>query len=123
MIVGVKADAWMVRNPVHPGRHIAAHLEPGADYSGMSAAEAARNLGVSRSRLSRVLNGRAPITLDLAMKLDAFGWGTAEGWMESQSRYDVAQARKRLHQPLAEAPAVIRAQELRREAEAQAEAA
>lgn len=125
MIVGLSPDSWLRRNPSHPGEHVADHFEPIDDDPGMSVAEAARKLGVSRSRLSRVIKGKGPVTLDLAMKLEAIGWATADHWMRLQTRYDIARERKRLNRPLTQAPAYIREQErLRVEAaEAQAEAA
>ncbi len=83
--------------------------------------EAAAKLGVSRNSLSRVVNGRAPITMNLALKMEAAGWATADVWLELQTKYDLAQARKRLHQPLAQAPAVLREKQLLAEAEEEAE--
>ena len=119
MIAGASPDAWLRRNPLHPGEHIADYLEPADDYPGMSVAEAARKLGVSRSRLSRVLQGKGSVTLDLAMKLEAAGWAAADDWMGFQTRYDIAQERKRLNRPLTQAPAYIREQELLRAEEAE----
>ena len=123
MIAGLSPDSWLRRNPPHPGGHIAAYLEPAEDYPGMSVAEAAKKLGVSRSRLSRVLQGKGPITLDLAMKLEAVGWAAADDWMGFQTRYDIARERKRLNRPLTQAPAYVREQELLRAEEAAAPAA
>ena len=114
MIVGVSPDAWMRRNPLHPGRHIAARLEPDEEHPGMSVAEMARKLGVSRSRLLRVCKEQGSVTLDLAMKLEAIGWATADTWMGMQIRYDIARERKRLNRPLTQAPAYIEEQELLR---------
>ena len=123
MIAGLSPDSWLRRNPLHPGELIAPHIEPAEDYPGMSVAEAARRIGVSRSRLSRVLQGRGPITLDLAMKLEAAGWATADIWMAYQMNYDIAQERKRLNRPLTQAPAYLLEQELRRAEEAEAQPA
>ncbi len=123
MIAGAKESDWMVRNPWRPGRHIAACLEASDDYPGMSVSEAARKLGVSRYRFFRVLHGRGPVTLDLALKMEALGWVTADLWLEMQTRYDLAQARKRLNRPLSAAPAVRRKNELLAEADAAAAAA
>ena len=105
MIAGVSPHAWLARNPPHPGRRIAARMEPLDDYPGLTIGEAARKLGVSRGYLSRVIRGRSPVSLDLAMKMDALGWGTAENWMKAQARYDVSQERKRRKQPYAAAAA------------------
>ncbi len=114
MIAGLSPDSWLHCDPLHPGELIAPHIEPADDYPGMSVAEAARKLGVSRSRLSRVLKGKGPITLDLAMKLEAVGWATADHWVGLQSHYDLAQERKRLNRPLTQAPAWIEGQALLR---------
>lgn len=122
MIAGTSPDAWLRRNPPHPGGHIALHLEPAEDYPGTSVTEAAKKLGVSRSRLSRVLNGKSPITLDLAMKLESIGWACADDWMEFQTRYDIAQERKRLNRPLTQSPAYVEEQELLRAEQAEIEA-
>ena len=118
MIAGASPQAWLVRNPPHPGRRIAARMEPLDDYPGFSIAEAARKLGVSRGYLSRVIRGRSPVSLDLAMKMDALGWGTAENWMKAQARYDVSQERKRRKQPYAAAPAVVAYERMMAEHEA-----
>lgn len=122
MIAGAKESDWMVRNPLHPGRHIAACLEAADDYPGMSVSEAARKLGVSRSCFSRVIRGSGAVTLDLALKMEALGWMTADLWLEMQTRYDLAQARKQLKRPLSEAPAVLRKNKLLAEADAAAAA-
>jgi addiction module HigA family antidote len=61
-------------------------------------AEAARQLGVSRVALSRVLHGRAAISVDLARRLEAWlrkpnGRGpSAETWLRGQIAYDLWQA-------------------------------
>ena len=78
-----------MKNPPHPGlsvRHDC--LEP----LGLSVTEAARKLGVSRKQLSDVVNGRAGISPEMAIRLDkAFGGG-AETWLRLQASYDLAQA-------------------------------
>ena len=82
-----------MKNPPHPGfsvKHTC--IEP----AGLTIAAAARHLGVSRHRLSKVVNGRASITPDLAIRLDqAFGGG-AEIWCRMQVAYDFSRARKRI---------------------------
>jgi addiction module HigA family antidote len=55
----------------------------------------ARRIGVTRVALSRVLNGRAAISPDMALRLaDALG-GTAESWLHMQANYDLWQARQK----------------------------
>ena len=60
--------------------------------------EAAQSLGGSRVTLSRVLNGKAAISVSLALKLEAAGWGKADVWVGRQARYDLARERNRLGQ-------------------------
>ena len=96
MIAGVREDAWFRRNPPHPGHMIQTGcLDAADDYPGMTVGEAARKLGVSRESLSRVIHGRAAISADLALKLEAAGWGAADIWLEWQLSYNLAQARNR----------------------------
>ena len=77
----VSCDAWLRRNPPHPRRHIYHGCMEAVEgvYEGVSVNEAAQRLGVSRVTLSRVLNGKAAISLSLALKLEAAGWGKADG--------------------------------------------
>ena len=81
-----------MKHPPHPGlsvRHDC--LEP----LGLTVSEAAKRLGVSRKQLSDVVNGRAGISPEMAIRLDkAFGGG-AETWYRLQAAYDLAQAMKR----------------------------
>ena len=78
-----------MKNPPHPGlsvRHDC--LEP----LGLSVSEAARKLGVSRKQLSDIVNCRAGISPEMAIRLDkAFGGG-ADTWYRLQSAYALAQA-------------------------------
>lgn len=95
----VPYDAWLRRNPSHPGRHIYhGCMEDPLGESTLTVVEAARKIGVSRVVLSRVLNGRASISVSLALKLEAAGWGTADTWLRRQAAYDLAQQRNRLGQ-------------------------
>lgn len=80
-----------MKSPPHPGlsvRHDC--MEP----LGLSVTEAAQKLGVSRKQLSDIVNGRAGISPEMAIRLDkAFGGG-AETWLRLQAAYDLAQAMK-----------------------------
>ena len=60
-----------------------------------SIAEAARHLGISRVTLSRVVNGRAAISPDLAVRLERAGLSTARLWLAMQAAYDIRHASKR----------------------------
>lgn len=79
----------MMKNPPHPGLMLRAEvLEP----LGLGVTEAAHKLGMSRVALSRVVNGRAGISPDLAIRLEQAGVSTARFWMGLQSNYDLTQA-------------------------------
>jgi addiction module HigA family antidote len=66
---------------------------------GFTVTEAARHLGVTRSALSRVLNGHAAISPDMALRLKASlgveHGARAELWMAQQMDYDIWRARQR----------------------------
>ena len=80
-----------MKNPVHPGRIVrSACLEP----LGLSVTEGAKVLGVTRQALNNVVNGKAAISPEMAIRLSkAFG-STAETWLRMQLAYDLAAARK-----------------------------
>lgn len=90
-------DAWLRRNPPHPGGYVGDWMED-ADGHRMTVVAAAAKLGVSQPALSRILNGRASISPAMALKLEAAGWGTAEAWVRMQTSYDLVQERRRLGQ-------------------------
>ena len=80
-----------MKNPPHPGRSI---RENCLDPLGLSVTEAADVLGVARHTLSRVLNGHAAISPDMAIRLEKAGWSSADFWLRRQTSYDLAKARK-----------------------------
>ncbi len=59
--------------------------------------DAARILGVARHTLSRVVNGHAAISPQMAIRLEKAGWSNAEFWLRRQTTHDLVQARKRKH--------------------------
>ncbi len=80
-----------MKNPVHPGALVA---ECHADL-GVSVAEAAKALGITRQQLHNVIAGRSNVTPEMAIRFEkAFG-STADTWLRMQSNYDLAQIRKR----------------------------
>ena len=83
-----------MKNPVHPGRIIRHDcLAP----LGLTVTAAARVLGVSRQALNNVVNCRAGVSPEMAIRLEkAFG-GTADTWLRMQMNYDLAQAIKSKH--------------------------
>ena len=78
-------------NPPHPGRSI---QENCLDPLNLSVTDAARVLGVARHTLSRVVNGHASISPQMAIRLEKAGWSNAEFWLRRQTSYDLAQARR-----------------------------
>ena len=80
-----------MKNPPHPGRSVRQNC---LDPLGLSVTEAAAVLGVARHTLSRVLNGHAAISPDMAIRLEKAGWSSADFWLRRQTSYDLAQARK-----------------------------
>ena len=49
---------------------------------------------MARHTLSRVLNGHAGISPEMAIRLEKAGWSNAEFWLRRQTSYDLAQARR-----------------------------
>jgi len=84
-------------NPPHPGLTLRDDVLPAL---GLSVTQAADQLGVSRVALSRVLNGRAAISPEMALRIEAWlgvsRGGEARLWLAEQSAYDVWQAQQRL---------------------------
>ncbi len=82
-----------MHNPPHPGEELQdTVLRPDG---GLTVTEFARRLGVSRVALSRVVNGRAAVSAELAIRLAAALGGSAESWLRMQSAYDLWQAQKK----------------------------
>ena len=52
------------------------------------------HLHCERGTLSRLLNGKAGLSANLALALEDIGWGTADHWMRMQESYELAQARR-----------------------------
>lgn len=78
-----------MHNPPHPGEVL-------DDYLGdISIAEAARRMGVTRATLSRIRNGHASITADMALRLSLLLETSAELWLGMQSSYDLWVARQK----------------------------
>jgi len=75
-----------MHNPPHPGEIIKSLcLEP----LGLTVTEAAKGLGVSRKTLSAILNGRAGISPEMAVRLSiAFGT-SSESWLNQQTQHDL----------------------------------
>ncbi len=87
------------RNHAHPGAML---RELVFDPLNLNVTEGARKLGVSRVALSRVLNERAGISVDLARRLELAGVSSARFWLNLQTNYELAQASKARSQPKVE---------------------
>ena len=81
-----------MHNPPHPGGGL---QDTVLAEGGLSVPEFAKKLGVSRVALSRVINGRAAVSADMALRFAAALGGSAESWLRMQAAYDLWQAGKR----------------------------
>ena len=75
-------------NPPHPGELIRECM----DDEGWNVTETTARLGCERGTLSRLLNGKAAVSVNMA--LEEIGGGTAERWVRMQASYELAQARR-----------------------------
>ena len=84
-----------MHNPPHPGVTLREDVLPAL---GLTVTDAAKQLNVTRAALSRVLNERAAISPEMALRLE--GWlgvengGRADLWVAQQAAYDLWQVRK-----------------------------
>jgi len=79
-------------NPPHPGEVL---QDTVLAKGRISVSEFARKLKVSRVALSRVVNGHAAVSADMALRLAAALGGSAESWMQMQAAYDLWHAAKK----------------------------
>lgn len=73
---------------VHPGPYVRTEVIPAK----MSVSEAAAKLAIGRQALSTFLNGNASLSVDLANKLELYFGCSAQGLLQLQSDYDLAQS-------------------------------
>jgi addiction module HigA family antidote len=78
-------------NPPHPGETLKEDVLPAL---GLTVTEAAEQLGVARVTLSRMINGHAAISADMAIRLAQWLGGSAEVWLRLQLQYDLWHAEK-----------------------------
>src|SRR3990167_4918200 len=96
-----------MHNPPHPVQTLREDVLPAL---GLNVTQAAAPLAVTRAALSRVLNGRAAISPEMALRLE--GWlggengGRADLWIAQQAAYDLWQARKAGAPKVKRAPAL-----------------
>jgi len=79
-------------NPPHSGEILKEDVLPAL---GITVTDAARQLGVTRVALSRIINGKAGISPDMALRLAARLEPSAESWLKMQSAYDLWQAERK----------------------------
>ncbi len=79
----------MMYNPAHPGRILRQYLGE------MKVGEAAHRLRIARTTLSRVLNGKAGISADVALRVAEATGTEATLWMDLQTQHDLWQASRR----------------------------
>ena len=80
-----------MHNPPHPGEVLKALcVEP----LNLTVTEVARSLGVSRKTLSAILNGRAGISPEMAVRLSIAFDTSAESWLNQQLQYDLWHAER-----------------------------
>jgi addiction module HigA family antidote len=80
-----------MKNPPHPGRIVRQDcIEP----LELTVTKTARILGVTRQALNNLVNAKAGISAEMAIRLEKVGWSTADQWLRLQVAYDLAQARR-----------------------------
>ena len=81
-----------MHNPPHPGEVLkdGVFTDPG-----ITVTQAAKALGVTRAALSRVLNGKAAMSAEMALRLAQWLGTGPEVWVNMQAAYDLWQARKK----------------------------
>ena len=84
-------------NPPHPAEILREDILPSL---ALTVTEAAKQLGVSRAALSRVLNEKAAISPEMALRIEAWlgieRGGRADLWLQMQAKYDMWQAREKV---------------------------
>jgi addiction module HigA family antidote len=78
----------VMHNPLHPGLIVKDAL---IDNTDLTVTEAAALLGVTRTTLSRLLNGKSGISPEMALRLSKFFGNSIEMWINLQAQYDVWQ--------------------------------
>ena len=77
-----------MKNPPHPGGVV---LRQCIEPLGLTITEAAAALGVTRTSLSELVNGKRGISPVMAVRLSQVFGGSAESWLTQQAHYDLAQ--------------------------------
>ena len=89
------------REPTHPGTVLAETILPALR---MTVSEAAKNLGVTRQTLHRIMSGATSITPEMALRLGKFCGNGPGLWLRMQQAFDLWHAEKRLAKELQRIP-------------------
>lgn len=87
--------------PTHPGEVLREVLEEGLN---LSVSEAARQLGVSRMTLHRILGGEQAVTPEMALRLGKLCGNGPELWLRMQMNHDLWRLERELRDELARIP-------------------
>jgi len=79
-----------MKNPPHPGGVV---LRQCIEPLGLTITDAASALGVTRTTLSELVNGKRGISPEMAVRLSQVFGGSAESWLTQQAQYELAQVR------------------------------
>ncbi|MEO8419019.1 MAG: HigA family addiction module antitoxin [Methylophilaceae bacterium] len=97
-----------MHNPPHPGETLREDVLPAL---GLTITEAATQLGVTRTALSRVLNEHAAISPEMAIRIESWlgieHGGRADVWLAEQASYDLWQTRKSFKPKVQRAPEIV----------------
>ena len=80
-----------MKNPVHPGELVRANLEE----LGLSVADAAKGLSITRQQLHNVIAGRSAVSPEMAVRFEKGFGGSADMWLHMQAAFDLAEVRRR----------------------------
>lgn len=90
-----KTKEYAVSNPMHNPAHPGKVLKDAViDALGLTVTAAAAHLDIDRITLSRLINGRAALSVEMALRLSKALNTTPNLWLNMQQNYDLAQARK-----------------------------
>lgn len=79
-----------MKNPPHPGGSV---LRQCIEPLGLTITDAAAALGVTRTTLSELVNGKRGISPEMAVRLSKVFGGCAASWLVQQAQYDLAHVR------------------------------
>ncbi|MDA0707430.1 MAG: HigA family addiction module antitoxin [Proteobacteria bacterium] len=81
--------------PIHPGEILQSEF---LDELGITPYMLAKNTGIDKGNLSRIINGKSSISADTALRLARFFGTSPDSWMNLQTRYDLEVAKDRSQQ-------------------------